>query len=80
MATIQKWGNSLAIRIPATLAGQLNVTAGTPVEMTMHNGALVVTRRKRPKYSLREMLKKCKSEHFHGEIDWGPDGGREVID
>ena len=80
MTTIQKWGNSLAVRIPAILADQLKVAAGTPVEITTHNGSLVVTPRKRPKYSLREMLKKCKPGHFHGEINWGPDVGREVVD
>jgi antitoxin MazE len=80
MPTIQKWGNSLAVRIPATLASQLGVEPGTPVEIAVQNGSLVVTPRKRPKYSLREMLKRCKPQDFHGEIDWGPDVGREVID
>lgn len=80
MATIQKWGNSLAVRIPAVLAEQLDVVVGTPVEITTKNGSLVVTPQTRPKYSLREMLKHCKPEHFQGEIDWGPDVGREVID
>jgi antitoxin MazE len=80
MASIQKWGNSLALRIPAAVASQLKITTGTPVEMKLQNGSLVITPRKRPKYSLREMLKQCKPEHFHREIDWGPDVGREVID
>lgn len=80
MATIQKWGNSLAVRIPAPLADQLKVAPGTPVEITTRNGSLIVTPRKRPKYLLREMLKQCKPEHFRGEIDWGADVGREVLD
>jgi antitoxin MazE len=80
MSTIQKWGNSLAVRIPAALASQLDVKPGTPVEITLQNGSIVVTPRKRPKYSLKEMLKSMKPGDFHGEIDWGPDVGREVLD
>lgn len=80
MAAIQKWGNSLAVRIPASLADQLEVSAGTPVEIRAQNGSLVVTPRTRPRYSLRELLKRCKPEHFQGEVDWGPDVGREVLD
>lgn len=80
MAAIQKWGNSLAVRIPAALANQLNVAAGTPVEITARNGSIIVKPRKRPKYILREMLKDMKPGQFHEEMDWGPDVGREVID
>jgi antitoxin MazE len=80
MATIQKWGNSLAVRIPAVLVSQLDVKPGTPVEITLQNGSIVVTPRKRTKYSLREMLKSFKPGQVHPAIDWGPDVGREVID
>lgn len=77
MATIQKWGNSLAVRIPAALAEQLKVKAGMPVEITTRNGSLVVRPRRRPKYRLRDLLKNCGPGH--GEIDFGPDVGREVV-
>jgi antitoxin MazE len=80
MPTIQKWGNSLAVRIPAPLASKLDVTAGTPVDLTLEGGALVVKPKRRPKYSLREMLKTLKPEQLHPLLDWGPDVGREVID
>jgi antitoxin MazE len=80
MATVRKWGNSLAVRIPAALAEKLEVSSGTPVEITAKNGSIIITPRKRPKYTLRELLKGCKPGKFHGELDWGPDVGREVID
>ena len=80
MPTIQKWGNSLAVRIPASVADQLAVSAGTAVDITLHGGAIVVKPRARRRYSLREMLRRCKPRHFRHEIDWGPDVGREVID
>jgi len=80
MATIRKWGNSLAVRIPAALAEKLEVCSGTPVEITAKNGSIVITPQKRRKYTVRELLKGCKPGGFHGEVDWGPDVGREVID
>ena len=80
MATIQKWGNSLAVRVPAALADQLEVEAGTPVEIKAENGAIVVRPKKRPKYRLTDLLKDCKPRQLHGETDWGPDVGREVLD
>jgi antitoxin MazE len=80
MAVIRKWGNSLAIRIPAELADKLEITSGTAVEITARNGSIIITPRKRPKYTLRQLLKGCKPGRFHGEQDWGPDVGGEVID
>jgi antitoxin MazE len=81
MATIQKWGNSLAVRIPAALADQLDFEAGTPVEIEAEDGAIVVRpKNKRPAYRLTDLLKDCKPRQLHGETDWGPDVGREVID
>jgi antitoxin MazE len=80
MAAIQKWGNSLAVRIPSKLANQLRVTAGTQVEISTKNGSILVTPRRRKQYSLREMLRKIKPENVHELIEFGPDVGREVVD
>ena len=80
MSVIQKWGNSLAIRIPAALAEELNVAAGTPVEIRTAHGSILVTPKGRPKYRLQDLLKNCKPHQLHGEMDFGPDVGREVLD
>ena len=80
MATIQQWGNSLAVRIPAALAQQLQLESGTPVEIQPKNGTLVVKPKKPVKYRLGELLKDCKPSQLHGETDFGPDVGREILD
>lgn len=80
MASIQKWGNSLAVRIPASTASQVDVTEGTPVDVVAENGAIVVRPKSRPKYRLQELLRNCKPYQLHGESDFGPDVGREVLD
>jgi antitoxin MazE len=80
MATIQKWGNSLAVRIPRALAEQLQVSEGTPVRVRVAEGMLVVEPEGRPKYRLSDLLADCKPRQLHGELDWGPDVGREVVE
>jgi antitoxin MazE len=80
VATVQKWGNSLAIRIPQALAGQMEVAEGTPVELCVRDGELIVRPDRPAKLSLNELLKSCKPAQLHGETDFGVDVGREVID
>ena len=80
---VQKWGNSLALRIPKALAAQTQLDQGTPVEMKVENGALVIKpvesqpKRKR-KYKLEELLAQVTPENIHPEIDFGPPVGKEV--
>lgn len=80
MATVQKWGNSLAVRIPQSLAGQIDVEEGTAVELCVRDGELIVRPDRSPKLSLSTLLKDCKPSQLHGETDFGVNVGREVID
>lgn len=80
MSTIQKWGNSLAIRIPQTLAGQLSVEEGAAVDLQVRDGELVIRPIRSKKLSLSELLKDCRPSQLHGETDFGADVGREVIE
>jgi antitoxin MazE len=80
MATVQKWGNSLAVRIPRSLAGQIDVEEGTAVELCVRDGELIVRPNRSPKLSLGALLENCKPSQLHGETDFGNDVGREVVD
>lgn len=80
MSTIQKWGNSLAIRIPQTLAGQLSVEEGAAVELQVRSGELVIRPIRAKKLSLHELLKNCRPSQSHGETDFGADVGLEVVE
>jgi len=80
MTTVQKWGNSLAIRIPQTLARQLDVSEGTAVDLEVRDGELVIRPSLPKKLSLNKLLENCKPSQLHGETDFGPDVGREVFD
>jgi antitoxin MazE len=78
--TLQKWGNSLGIRVPKAIADQLNLTSGTEVEFGT-NGDVLTIRPKRPrrKYKLSELLKQMKPRHRHGELFRDGPVGRELI-
>ena len=73
---IAKWGNSLALRLPRTLAADARLYEGTPVELRVEGDKLVV-RPARPKYRLCDLLAQMKPEHKHGEVDWGKPSGEE---
>jgi len=78
----QKWGNSLALRVPKALAQEIGAGDGKSAEMSVRDGKLVVevTKRKRRKrrYTLDELVAGITTENRHKEIDWGPPVGNEV--
>lgn len=80
MSVVQKWGNSLAVRIPAAMAGQIDVCDGSQVDILVRGGELVVRPKKPEPLSLKELLKNCRPSQLQGEIDFGNDFGREVIE
>ena len=76
-AKVQKWGNSLALRIPKSIAKSAELTEGTEVELIYDNGRLVISAVER-ELTLDEMLDRVTPENRHGLIDWGPPVGKEA--
>ena len=76
-ATIQKWGNSLALRIPQAVARQMRVEEGDDVILRVDAGCLNV-RPARPRYRLRALVRKMTPKNRHAETDWGRPEGREI--
>jgi antitoxin MazE len=74
---VQKWGNSLALRIPHSFAVQVKVAAGTAVDIAVERDQLVV-RPIRQRYRLRELLAGISARNLHSEIDTGHPLGREA--
>ncbi len=74
---VQKWGNSLALRIPQSFAVQAKVAAGTAVDIAVEKGQLVV-RPVRQRYRLRDLLKAVDARNLHAEVLTGRPVGREI--
>ena len=75
---IRKWGNSLAVRIPQTLARQLGLEADSPVNITAKDNGLTIQPMRRPAVSLDVLLESVTADNRHGEVDTGPSTGREA--
>lgn len=78
--TIQKWGNSYAVRLPKEVVRKLNLQAGHSVELreATNGRTLSIIPVKPYKHTLAEMLSRITDENRHGEVDWGDAVGNEV--
>ena len=76
-ARIQKWGNSLAIRIPKPFALEVGLEQNSLVVVSVSEGKLVLEPVK-PSYSLEELLGQVTQDNLHQEIETGPAVGNEV--
>lgn len=75
--TVQKWGNSLAIRIPRNISKDTMVSEGSNIDMMVENGNIILS--PSPKeYSLKELLKGITNENIHSEVSTGKQVGGEI--
>lgn len=77
-ARVQKWGNSLALRIPRSFAHEAGLERETSVELSLADGKLVITPVAKPAPTLRQLLAKVTKENLHHEVDTGPATGDET--
>lgn len=73
--TIQKWGNSLAVRLPRLIAEGAKLSDGATVELEVEGSALII-RATRKRYRLADLL--AQDQAKHDEVDWGAPQGAEV--
>jgi len=78
IAIVQKWGNSLGIRIPKPLAEDAALKEGVSVQMQVLNGRLVMEAKKAPQYQLSSLIKKVTRNNLHKEVDSGHPAGKEA--
>jgi antitoxin MazE len=78
LTQVQKWGNSLAVRIPSAFASEIGIEAGTSVDLALDHGAIRIHPVERPKYVLDEMLARITPENLHAEVDTGRSMGAEA--
>ncbi len=76
---VQKWGNSLALRIPKSCALDSHMVEGTVVEVSVRGGELVVVPVVEREYTLEELLAGVTDENRHADVDFGPPVGKELL-
>jgi antitoxin MazE len=74
---VNKWGNSLGVRIPQSLANEVGLTIGTVVNIEVLDNKIVITP-VTPKYQLDDLLVGVTPELIGGEYEWGEPVGEEA--
>ena len=75
---LQKWGNSLGLRIPKSFAAEARVEAGSIVDIRVESGTLLVRPVRRRRYKLARLVRGVSSRNLHDEIATGKPVGREA--
>lgn len=76
---VQKWGNSLAVRIPKSFAEEAGLQANAAIEMSLVEGALVLQPLAFLQVTLNELLSGITDANLPTEWDTGPLVGKEAL-
>ena len=74
---VQRWGNSLAVRIPRSFAAELQLDNDSEVDLTLIDGKLALTPVSVPRFTLDELLAGINETNMHQEVDTGSASGKE---
>lgn len=78
LTKVQKWGNSLALRIPKAFAVDAQLKNDSFVEISIVKGKIVITPVQAPSWTLEKLLAGITKENLHSEVDTGFVVGKEV--
>jgi len=77
---IQKWGNSLGVRLPKSIALSQSLKVGSRVEVKETKTGISIEVVQKSKPTLDELLKNFDTKTQHDLVDWGSDVGKEVVE
>jgi antitoxin MazE len=77
-ARVQKWGNSLGVRIPKALAQEVALETDSEVDLSTRDGTIIMSPVRQKGVSLRQLLSRVTQANLHGEISTGGTEGREA--
>ncbi|MBR3898617.1 MAG: AbrB/MazE/SpoVT family DNA-binding domain-containing protein [Bacilli bacterium] len=75
---LQKWGNSLGIRIPSSILKTLNLKQGDKIIINTEEEKIIITKSKNPKISLAERFKNYHGKNLSKSFTWDENQGREI--
>ncbi|MBI1821211.1 MAG: AbrB/MazE/SpoVT family DNA-binding domain-containing protein [Nitrospirae bacterium] len=77
-AKAQKWGNSLAVRIPKVIADEASIHENDELNIDVVDRQIRIIPCQRP-YDLNKLLAGISEENLHKEIDLGTPAGQEIL-
>ena len=75
---IQKWGNSLALRIPKSFAKEARIDQGATVDISVIDGKLIIAPTARQPYTLDKLLSGISKKNIHEQWEAGQKTGKEA--
>lgn len=76
--TVKKWGNSAAVRIPASVMQAMHFDLDEVVEVRAEEGRIVIEPVRQRTYDLGDLLKGITSKNLHEPLDFGSPEGQEI--
>lgn len=76
---IQKWGNSLVIRIPKSFAVTTQIHEGSEIKLSLEQEKIIVIKKEKQKYTLNDLVSKINEHNIHKEISFGSPAGKELL-
>ena len=77
-AKIQKWGNSLGIRIPNNILKSLGLKSNDIIDIVEEENKIIITKSCKKKISLKELFDKYDGPNLSKEFEWDEPRGREI--
>lgn len=78
LAKAQKWGNSLAVRLPKTVAEECGIEADSPVEIVREDNLIIIKPVRKKGISLDTLLAGITEDNIHSEVPTGKPAGKEI--
>ena len=75
---IQKWGNSLGLRIPKSFAKEAGVENGSAVDIALEEDRIVIRPLRSEVFQLSDLLSQVREDNLHEEISTGDAVGKEA--
>jgi antitoxin MazE len=77
-ATVERWGNSAAVRIPSAVLQAANLSINDSVDIREESGRIVIEPQLQKQYDLAELVKGITRANLHDGVDFGNSVGREA--
>lgn len=77
---MQKWGNSLAVRVPKAIVEDAKLAVGDQLEIEVDAQGVVRLQRLSEVPSLAQLVARITPENRYAELDWGPETTREAVE
>ena len=77
-ARLQKWGNSLGIRIPSSILKSLNIKPNEILNIEQEEEKIVISIPKKKKISLEESFKNYHGDNLAKDFSWDDPMGKEI--